>query len=530
MATNVVNLDALIPREDFEVIPQKEWRRTDTVRVTDLHENAFFYTALRKPDFQRETANWSPQKIQDFVKTFLAGDLIPAIILWSAGETVFVIDGAHRLSALIAWVQNDYGDGDKSRKFFRNHIPDEQQRAADSTRILIGKSIGTYAEHKSAAEHPENSRAEVIEAAKRLGSLALQLQWVPSGDARKAEASFFKINQEATAIDPTELRILKARTSPNAVSARVIVRNATGHKYWSKFPPDEQAEIEEIGQEIYKNLFDPPLRTPIKSLDHLPVAGRGYSAQTLPLIFEMVNLANGVQVVDSSKKVVLPDKNASAGTGGDTLSFLKNTRKVSRLITGTHPSSLGLHPALYFYSAGGRYQPTAFLAVVDLVIQLERNRRLKEFIRVRRAFEDFLLARKNFVNQITVKRGSGAKGFATLSALFSFVLAALGNGKRDAEVVSSLRADDRFSFLNPDDRSNLASESDKSGAPFSRETKSAAFLKEALANPLRCKICDGLIHFNSIHFDHATRKAEGGAGTLENARLVHPYCDSALNQ
>jgi hypothetical protein len=97
MATNVVNLDALIPREDFAVVGGRDWPKPDRISISELRPTGFFYNQLRKPDFQRETANWSPEKIEDFVKTFLEGDLIPAIILWSAGETIFVIDGAHRL-------------------------------------------------------------------------------------------------------------------------------------------------------------------------------------------------------------------------------------------------------------------------------------------------------------------------------------------------------------------------------------------------------------------------------------------------
>lgn len=49
------------------------------------------------------------------------------------------------------------------------------------------------------------------------------------------------------------------------------------------------------------NCYFTHLETPIKTLD-LPVAGRGYSSPTLPLIFETVNLANDVPVVDVTKK------------------------------------------------------------------------------------------------------------------------------------------------------------------------------------------------------------------------------------
>ena len=87
MPTNLVNLDALISREDFEVVDENSLthQRLQTIQIRDLEPNAFFFTALRKPDFQRETANWTPDKIADLVHSFIEGDLIPAIILWSSG-------------------------------------------------------------------------------------------------------------------------------------------------------------------------------------------------------------------------------------------------------------------------------------------------------------------------------------------------------------------------------------------------------------------------------------------------------------
>jgi hypothetical protein len=198
LPTNLVNLDALIRREDFEVVDNSApSQKTQTIQIRDLERGAFFYEALRKPDFQRETANWSPSKNCDFVTSFLNGDLIPAIILWQAGGgSVFIIDGAHRLSALIAWVQDDYGDGKASRDFCENLIPDDQIKAAHNTRKAIDGSVASYQEHLSAVHFPDKSKPEVAARAKRLGSLAVQVQWV-TGSTDKAEASFFKINQEA---------------------------------------------------------------------------------------------------------------------------------------------------------------------------------------------------------------------------------------------------------------------------------------------------------------------------------------------
>ncbi|WP_197524401.1 DUF262 domain-containing protein [Novosphingobium resinovorum] len=127
MAANGVNLDALIPREDFAA-PTTPYKGTPigTIGMGRLRED-FFAGSLRKPDFQRETSNWTAQKIVDLIAAFLDGDLIPAIILWRSGQYVFVIDGAHRLSALLAWIYDDYGDKSRSLNYFQNQIPEEQK-------------------------------------------------------------------------------------------------------------------------------------------------------------------------------------------------------------------------------------------------------------------------------------------------------------------------------------------------------------------------------------------------------------------
>lgn len=524
----VVNLDALIPREDFEVVAdaKQSWRKTETLQIHELEAKRFTYNALRKPDFQRETASWGPEKIHDLVKTFLDGDLIPAVIFWESGGNIFVIDGSHRLSALIAWVQDDYGDGTRSREFFQNRIPDDQVRAADRTRALLKSSIGTYHEHAAAAEHPDRSRPEVVERARRLASLALQLQWVPAGDAKQAEDSFFKINQEATPIDPNELRILKARRSANALAARVIVRSATGHKYWQPFSQQTQSEIEKLGKEIYPLLFDPPIETPVKTLN-LPIAGK--SDQALPLIFDFVNLANKLPVVEAAKsnKKKMDNPHAVDADGSNTLSYLKTARDLANRLVGTHPSSLGLDPVVYFYSLAGRHQPTAFLAVANLMMQMIEKNKLKNFTSIRKDFEEFLLAHKNFVNQIVVKRGSGAKGFDWVTAFYQKLIDLFSAGKTGNEIVELLKKDPKFSFLSiiePD----AEVDTHATGKKFSRATKAQAYITEAIDKALRCSICGARMHPKSIQIDHEERRQDGGTSNPNNAKLTHPYCNSTV--
>ncbi len=483
MSDTYVNLDGLIPREDFDAKSDQATAANlpATQTITELEQGKFFYSVLKKPDFQRETANWEPETVAELIKSFVNDDLVPAIILWrSPSNDVFVIDGSHRLSSLIAWVQDDYGDGNSSREFFEHSIPQAQQDAADKTRKIINKEVGSYQDLKFAIQQPQKAlKPEHIDRAKKLGSLAINVQWV-NGDAR------------------------------------AIIRAGVGHKYWSKFTPDIQAEIEIEAKNVYDNLFRPQLQTPIKTTD-IPIAGRAYSAQTLPLIFDLVNLSNDTVVGRVTQEV---PKDVD---GSKTVEFLKKVRRVAYRISGTHSSSLGLHPVVYFYGATGRFQPTSFFGVVALVKRLESTNGFAEFTRVRRRFEDFLLEHKYLSNQITQKYGSGLKGYSRVVNLYETLLAHLQGGLSDKEhLEAAISANNDLSFLRfvPDEEDAVTRKY------FTTDVKSSTFLAEAVANLLHCKICNGYMHRNSLTFDHVQDKRAGGTGDPSNAQIAHPYCNS----
>jgi HNH endonuclease len=142
---------------------------------------------------------------------------------------------------------------------------------------------------------------------------------------------------------------------------------------------------------------------------------------------------------------------------------------------------------------------------------------------VRAKFEQFVLDNKSFSNQVTVKIGSGAKGFQRLKNLYTRVFEELTNNRDSAEILELFRKDKEFSFLTPDERLVEGSSSQ-----FSRETKSATFLRDAINGAPRCSICKSLLHFNSIQIDHVVRREDGGLGVLENAQLAHPFCNSTV--
>ncbi len=536
MPTSLVNLDAFIKREEFSVIttsPTNLQATPTSILISELEPDRIWPQLLRKPDFQRETANWDATRVAELIESFAKGDLIPSIILWKANSgNIFVIDGAHRLSALIAWVRDDYGDKGMSLEFFQNYIPIEQSKAAEKTRKLVKESVGSYQELDVTLRNQQNSSAEKIRLAKNVFGSAIQLQWVV-GDANTAERSYFKINMQAVTIDKTELDIIECRRKPNALATRALIRAGTGHKYWSAFPLQTQMNIEKTAREIYDTMFKPQIETPLRTLD-LPIAGKGYSGESVKMVFDLVNLLNGVspdmwQDKPMGKKGkegelphrLLPDDE----DGSQTLRYLEEVRKFAIRIGSNDPSSLGLHPVVYFYGSTGRFLPMTFLAVAAFIKDLENRDAFAEFTKVRSRFEDFLLEHRSFVNQIGHEVIGGEKRVKATLLMYEVLFEELTKGSSVEHIIEKMKSHKELKFLR-----ETAPESAEYGKSFSTDTKSATYLREAIDKSPRCAICNARLHFKSISFDHKERKEDGGLGTPDNAQLTHHYCNTGYKE
>ncbi|WP_422398040.1 HNH endonuclease [Spirobacillus cienkowskii] len=80
----------------------------------------------------------------------------------------------------------------------------------------------------------------------------------------------------------------------------------------------------------------------------------------------------------------------------------------------------------------------------------------------------------------------------------------------------------KFHYLKPDNQqANLLTTSD---------TKSNVFLSRALNGCIKCSICNGYLHKNSISIDHIVRRREGGSNNTENLQPTHPYCNTTFKQ
>jgi hypothetical protein len=514
-----VILDALIPREDFEIISDigngGNTRNKTTLSIEDLKYDSFFFTALRKPIFQREMNEWDSQKICSMIESFVEGELIPAIILWrNQSGYIFVIDGAHRLSSLGAWINDDYGDGLISRKYYENCLSEEQRRIAEKTRKAVNEKVGSFHEILDICRNPEMTNDEhKKKIAKNLGALAIQLQWV-EGNADKAEDSFLKINQLATKISNAELELIRNRNYAYAIAARAIARAGKGYNYWSEFDEEIQKKIIEESGAINYLMFGVGHGS-ADDINNLPIGGSQASTFTLDVVTQTVKICNGIE----------KEKEAGVASQDEVLVCLENTLRILQYINSKEKFSLGLHPFIYFYSDIGKHKIGSYYGILQFVKYLIENNKLKDFIEIRARFEQIIYQYNFLVQQIIRKYRQSKRAYTIIKDYYILLMNLLRDHPNDAveTIISYIKKDNDFRFLQTEivDNEEVAVKSN-----FSRGRKQQIKIRTFVSVLPKCPICGGYLDNRSISVDHIIRKADGGSNALENGQVTHLYCNT----
>jgi hypothetical protein len=523
-----VNLDAMISREDFESEnldgAEEAKRGGNELYLTQLTEEGRL-ASMRKPEFQRETSGWRPEIVSGFIKSVVDGDVIPAVIMWRSPRTgkLFVIDGAHRLSALIAWISDDYGDRTESRKFFQHQIDEAQETAAQKTRDLIEKEVGAFAPLRAyAMQNKSNPAADELKMKRsmRIMNDPIFIQWV-SGDAQAAEASFVRINSTAVAIDQTEAELIETRKKPSGIASRAIVRAGTGYQYWQKFGEPTRKEIIEKAKLIYDQLIGPIVNYPVLALD-LPASDRKVSANGAKTILDLVTFLNPIMPIKKGKPSVADDLD-----GSQTIAYLDRVKKSTERVFGrVHSGSLALHPGIYCYGTNGKFISKAFVGAIGFVNSLEANNRFHIFTKHRAKFEEFLIKHRHFVHQIGKGQGSGGnRGVPAIIRLYEYVFTKMVQRQGEQAIIDGLKDHESLSFLHfaPEIVSRRRNK-------LTKEDSAVVMLRESLANEALCKECGARLYLRDRSRDHKIRVADGGASTPENIQLTHPYCNSGYKE
>jgi hypothetical protein len=188
--------------------------------------------------------------------------------------------------------------------------------------------------------------------------------------------------------------------------------------------------------------------------------------------------------------------------------------------------SLGLHSAVYFYSATGRFQPTSFLAIASLIreLQQQEGNQFIWFTQHRLKFERFLAKHRYLINQMVLKYGSMEKSHEPMLNLFRTVLNLAAEGEKSAEILTKVV--EKFPYL----REQVAGEFVSGESEFTSGIKNAIIRKAGLEKLHLCAICGAPIHPNAISFDHCEDKKFGGKGTISNGAFTHPFCNTTKDQ
>jgi hypothetical protein len=360
---------------------------------------------------------------------------------------------------------------------------------------------------------PSDERRRLAEIASR----ALHIQWV-SGNAEKAEQSFFKINTEGTPLDSIEELLLKNRQRPIAIAARAVIRAGHGHKYWSAFESAVAQQIEQAAAELHGTLFEPEIKRPVRTLD-FPLGGSKGVRAALEVLIEFMLIA----VRDHHGKPAKIQDSMEDEDGSGTIHVLSKARRLAGRITGNDRGSLGLHPAVYFYGPSGVHSGPLFMGTVALIGRKLANNDsgfFKTFTSVRRRLEDVLIGHKDLIATILQKRSSRARTGLYEKLLDDIVKRLSRDGLVDEDwLVRSAGLSGKI----------LTGHQRTTAADFALNVKSEAFITTALKGAPCCPICGGYLDpEKSLSYDHVQRRQDGGVGDIANVQLVHPYCNQSV--
>jgi hypothetical protein len=117
--------------------------------VQDLHGNTSKARLLKKPDTQRITYTWTPKECVDFLERLLNAEYVPDVILWPApDDLLIVVDGCHRLSTLVGWIEDDWGDNLPSEAYTDETHEIQSKSAAQCVRELLQeRDIGFFSDY-----------------------------------------------------------------------------------------------------------------------------------------------------------------------------------------------------------------------------------------------------------------------------------------------------------------------------------------------------------------------------------------------
>ncbi len=349
-----VKLERILTRGIVTETSQASGNLKPRIELRDLKSDDLFFRQLRKPYFQRDTNSWNVDRVEKMLNSFTEDMLIPSVILWnSKRDGIFVVDGAHRLSALAAWVNDDYG----KKIDYLKHL---------QIKAYIDKTIGEFKELETS--HSEDKK----EIQNILATKSINIEWI-TGDYDMVKNSFIRINEQGAVISQDEKEIIKYDTTSIAKLSRAVLSYSGGQNVNA-----ENLSIKNISTNLFLPKYD-------KSSKTVPMCGDLYDEFLISRIFNLLKQIDGDENLEYDDLI------------------LKVSTVVNLIV-----NELQLNNRVYFYGITYQFKQSALVGITKFIMNLFESGHIDLFTKYREKFESYLIEHPDHI-QIIVRKGRQVK-------------------------------------------------------------------------------------------------------------------------
>ncbi len=560
---NKVHLDHLIARQSIRYLPTEEAEEKaqsrpsaydPQLRYSDIQSE--WFKQIRKPDFQRETNAWSPNQCLEFLHSVVNGHIIPSLILWRSSENglIYVLDGAHRLSVMRAWMLDDWGD--QAGHYYDRRDKKKIIQISTETRSLVNSVIGSFEDYANSRKELDKivkeGKAPMKEMTKKrfnqstfysdvvAGNMTLFVQW-EQGDYESAEQSFLRINRQGQPLDPWEATLIEYRKSSYSRCIMSIANGGQKGHYWPEESLDEKLiniikDFPEISKQILQGLFVPPFQLPIKDLNVPTVVAPAYFQkhvyllELIPLLVDREIASEKEDQIKWFERDISDDPDVVVNNAKKILETL--FERIEHLVTFTHNSkSLSVVPLFYWYNHRGQYIRGllyGFLYWLFSGSNKEVNQRKLAFSAIRDRFELVIFNFKSEIAEYHGKAGAGLKAVKSMAKFYQNLVDALAktidievDSPHFEEMILNILQGQRKKRSNP-----------KRNRSITKRDKTQVNIRELFESSTRCHICGGIVNlqYGGIQYDHVEDYAKSNITDSEGLKPTHPFCNRQKNE
>ena len=589
--SNSVYLDHLIEREAFlyksaQDLPNARPNATQRVSLLQLmasgdNRRGGFRRQMRKPDFQRATWAWSPKQCVELLDSLLKNSVVPSVILWSSPDQfIYVLDGGHRISVLLAYLNDDWGDKNLQNLNISD-IERVKQAASEVRQQLRLKGIASFEEHRAAdalygnilgeqsvsEKNEDEIRSGMGDREYRLAKtyqswivedVGFSIQWV-TGNYNDAEESFLRINSSGTNLSEWEITLVRFRRSsfarmvtslayPEFIDRYWPITNGNGEKLSEKAQEDAQTIVSQC-KRIEQLLWEPRNALPNSRYRPLLVPSASVPESQPFYVGELLTVIQGQQGQPTQTRVLMErsQKEDPEQILADGRNLSSKTLDALEHLRGRTVYSLGIVSAAYFYNPEGvpvRSLFYGFLFWITYGSKADVQQRKELFCAFRGQFEAKLLEYKSdIISRISRRIGSGGEVTFKTAHYFQGLLELIIEHRDDLESA----AFDSAHVVLLENLKKSPAKADSSTAPNSsvnanvspgnvvasrvattKQRSRIALEQELTAMPV-CGICGGRLPTddlqNALQFDHKVPHSKGGPTSNSNLRQTHAFCN-----